>query len=294
MTRRRRWMLGAILAGVSAWPGAVWADSSDRAAESIDRGLALLVKADFDAALAAFAEAAKAVPDKQEYRQQYALVRRIIKMRKRIDRERNPEKWETTAQALRSFYYDHEIYSESLALDRMSHARLGTAASAARLAETELNLGMNDEAAGLLTGLSPEEATLQTRAYLGIALARQDRLAEAKAVAKECEANDEAGPGLCFDLARLYALLGDTSQAAGLLTRAFELTPPSRLASFKDYAKKSNDFDGLMAAAEITKALDTASKVKESKCSTGTDCGKCPSKTKCSTASAKKPTKTGH
>ena len=109
MTRRRNWMVGAILAGVAAFPVSVWAGSADQAAESFKLGRALMVKAEFDAALKAFTEAAKANPDRQEYRQQFALVRRIIKMRKRIDQEQNPEKWETTAQALRSFYYDYDL-----------------------------------------------------------------------------------------------------------------------------------------------------------------------------------------
>jgi positive regulator of sigma E activity len=41
------------------------------------------------------------------------------------------------------------------------------------------------------------------------------------------------------------------------------------------------------AAADFDQILRTQSKVKESACSTGADCSKCPSKTSCSTNEAK-------
>jgi tetratricopeptide (TPR) repeat protein len=271
-----------------------WAGSADRAAQLSSEGSTLLAKADFDGALKAYAQAAKADPENEGYRQQYALVRRISKMRKGIDKERNPEKWETNARALRSFYYENEIYAEALALDRQFHARLNTAESAGMLAETELALGMNGEAAELLSGLDEQQASPHTRTLLGIALARQGKLDEARALAPECVPPDGAGPAPYFDLARLRALLGESSPALETLARSFELTLPSRLEALKTKAKTCPDFAALATGPDFAKALETPSKIKESDCSGGSSCGKCPHRAKCSKQKSKGSTKPGH
>lgn len=266
-----------------ATPG--WASSPDQARAAFARGGKLLAEGDFDAALKSFATAAKADAENQEYRQQYSLLRRVIKMRKRIEKEKNPEKWQASAEALRAFYYEHGVYTEALPLDRQVHAKQNTAQSAAMLAQTQLELGMNAEAADVLAGLEESEATPATRALLGIALARQGQLEQAKDVARQCAAPKDAKAGLLWDLARLHALLGDASDALSLLTRCFESIPPSRLDLAKTEAKNSKDFATLVASAEFTRALETKSKVKESSCSGGSSCGSCPSRSGCSKSS---------
>lgn len=258
------------------------AGSTEQAAQLSSQGKTLLANGDVEGALKAYAGAARADSENQEYRQQYAMVRQVVKMRKRIGKERNPEKWETTARALRAFYYEHRVFGEALPLDEQVHAKLNTAESAALLAGTQLLLGMNAEAAELLGGLDAKQAMPQVSALLGIALARQGEIDDAKAAAQKCVLPDNAGPGLCFDLARLRALLGEAGEALGLLTRCFESTPPSRLEGRKTQAKECPDFTTLVAGADFAKVLETKSKVKESACSGGTSCGKCPSRSKCS------------
>ncbi len=291
-----RWffaLIAVVCTGAMASPAL--AGSAERAAESYKQGDVLLAQGDFDGAVKAFAAAVKADRDNEDYRQQYALVRQIVKLRKRIGKERNPEKWEKSARALRAFYYEHRIYSEALSLDREFHTRLDNAESAAMLAETELNLGMNDEAAELLAGLDSQQATPRSHALLGIALARQGKLDDARGVAEKCQLPDDAGPGVYFDVARLRALLGDASDALAMLTRCCESTLPSRLEALKYRAKECKDFRALAAGPEFAKVLETPSKIKESGCSSGSSCGKCPSRTSCgkgkssSSAKDKKP-----
>lgn len=282
------------LGTVAAFPPLAWAGPADGAAEAFDQGDVLLAKGDFDAALKAYATAAKADSANQAYRQQYSVVRRVIKMRKRIEKESNPEKWASTAEALRAFYYEHGVYAEALPLDRQFHARVNTPQSAAMLAQTQLELGMDAETAALLSSLDKDKTSPRTQVLLGIALARQGKLDEAKGIAKDFAVPKDAGPPVLWDLARLRALVGDSSDALGLLTRCFESTPPSRLDAAKTEAKESNDFRTLLANADFAKALETKSKVKESGCSGGSRCGKCPSRASCgksSTASSsgKKP-----
>ncbi|HUU85369.1 MAG TPA: hypothetical protein VM243_17865 [Phycisphaerae bacterium] len=285
--------IGLAVACVAVLAGPVLAGSNEEAGRFFAQGQSLLAQGDFDGALAAYANAAKANSENEEYRQQYALLCRITKMRESIARQDVPAKWEKAALALRSFYYANEIYTEALSLDQETHLRLKNAESATMLAETELALGMNAEAAELLGGLEEGTATRQSRMFEGIALSRLGKVDEARKIADQLVPSDEFGPGLYFDFARLRALLGDTAPALRSLTRTFELTPPSRLEAFKTYAKACPDLAGLVGTADFAKVLETQSTVKESSCSGGTSCGKCPNKAKCSHASGKPPTEGG-
>ena len=270
---------------IAVCPPLARADSAHRAADAFAQGGVLVAKGDFDAALKAYATAAKADSANQAYRQQYSLVRRVIKMRKRIEKESNPEKWVASAEALRAFYYEHGVYTEALPLDRQFHAKMNTPESAAMLAQTQIELGMDAEAAGLLSGLDKDKITPRSQVLLGIAFARQGKLDDARRIAKDFAVPKDAKPPVLWNLARLRALVGDSSDALGLLTRCFESTPPSRLDAAKTDAKESKDFGTLLASADFAKALETKSKVKESGCSGGTSCGKCPSRASCGKSS---------
>ena len=276
-----RFVCGIVAGVLLAGSAAARADSSADAAKLFEKGKALLVKADFSGALEAYAAAAKADPKNDEYRQQLSLLRRVVKIREKLGEQKDAEKWESTARSLRGFYYDNDIYGEALALDKQLHARLNTSESAAMLAETLLELDRNQAAAGVLDGFGDGKLTPDGRVLLGIAWARAGEADKAKQIAAKCKAPEDAGPSVLFDLARLYALAGDQAKAAEVLTRCFELTPPSRLEAFKAYAKGCKDLRGLAATERFAEVLKTASKVPESKCSSGKDCGKCPMKGGC-------------
>ena len=65
-------------------------------------GKALLAKADFDGALEAFRTAAKTNTKNQEYAQQYAMLRQVIRLRKDCLKERDAERRLKMAAALRT------------------------------------------------------------------------------------------------------------------------------------------------------------------------------------------------
>jgi tetratricopeptide (TPR) repeat protein len=273
-------MVGCV--GVAIAAPAAFAGSAEQAAKSFEQGNALLAKADFDGAIKAYAAAAKADPEKQEYRQQYAIVRRVMQMRDALTKEKNPAKWEQMAKALRGFYAGSSIYSEALAIDKQLHAKLNTPETAVMLAETQLAMSMNADAEKVLSGIDESKATPETRVMLGIALARQKKIDEAKAAAAKCTPKADAGPGFLYDLACLKALTGDSAGAVETITKAFENTPPSRLARMKSHAKEDKDLASVAGTDGFAKALKAESKVKESSCSGGSDCSKCPSKGGCS------------
>lgn len=278
MTTRR--MLPVLALACCVIGHASQASEPDTAAARFAQGAAALQKGDFHAALADYAAAARAEPANEHYRQQHALLRRIMQMRDQLEQETDSEKWEAGALALRSFYQDNGVHGELLALDRRAHARLNSADSAARLADTLLARGDNNATVDLLSALDESRQTDRTRVLLGIALARTGRLEEAKVIAGKVIPADD-GPGMLYDVARLRALVGNTDGAMAALTACFEQTRPSRLAAFKDLAKADADLAGIARHDGFAKVLATASKIKESSCSGGESCAKCPSRGKC-------------
>ncbi len=250
------------------------------AAQKFSQGQELLAKADFTAALKAYNAASKADGANDVYRQATAVLKRVIKLRKGLDKVTGPE-WVLDADALLAFYLDNKVFSEALPLARGLHAKLDTPESAVLLARTELALDLNANAAKHLEAIEASDRTPEVRVLLGLALARQGTLADAKAAIADLTPPEGASGTLLFELACVQARVGQTAPALATLTRSLEQTPPSQLAAAQARTKACEDLATLKTEADFAKVLATESKVAESKCSTGTDCGKCPSHKKC-------------
>jgi len=259
-------------------PVAAWGESAEQA---FANGKTLLAKGDFQGALKAYATAARADRANRDYLQQYTLVRRIVMLRDRLGTEKGPKRWEYVARALHSFYVSQDLYSEALAIDKKIHARLNNASSARMLAETQLAMRLNEEAAKMLAALDPNKATPATQALLGVALARQNKLDQARQIATRLELPENVGPRMTYCAARLHAIAGNPEQAIRLLARVFEGVPPSQIDGFKEHARLCPDFARLASTADFAKALTTKSKVPESACSGGRGCANCPKRGNC-------------
>jgi len=258
------------------------AGSAEKAAAAYADGEKLLAASDFSGALKAFKNAARADKKNQDYAQQYAMLRQVIRMRERCATEKDTERWLQMAGALRSFYTDHRLYAEALPLDRERFKRSPSSESAAMLAETLVARELDSEAVEMLTALPPKQTSSRTIALHGLALAHLDQLDKAKKVAANLQGvKGEASPAYQYDLARLCSLTSNESGAIKALTSAFEQTPPSRLVSFKTEAMKNPDLANVARTDAFASAMKTQSKVKESDCSKGPGCGKCPKKAKC-------------
>jgi predicted Zn-dependent protease len=253
----------------------VMADPVEDASKAYAEAKRLLAKADFDAARAALRFAAVTDPDNRQYRDEYAMLRQVLRTREQINREIDHAKWLGMARSLHTYYHANGIYGEALELDREVHRREGTSESAAMLAETLLAFGRPTEAVEVLRSVSKDKSTARTDVLLGLALARAGRLDEAKSLAREATA-DTAEPRVFFELACLRALTGDASGAFEALTGYFQQTPPDQLEAAKAEAKACSDFGTLTGNPGFAAALDTQSQVPQSTCSGGTDCGSCP------------------
>jgi hypothetical protein len=254
---------------------------AETAAESFARGETLLAKGDCAAALQSYAAAARADRNNPEYVQHYAMLRRIVDLRTRLETEQNPQLWEQMARAVRAFYASERVYAELLMLDRRMHSRLGSGESATMLAETQLAMGEHADAAQTLSALPPAKATAMTQALLGIALVRSGKTDEAKQIAEKLTLPADARPGLTYAAARLYAGIGNSARSLELLGACFETTLPSMLDGFKAHAKDCSEFAAMASSPEFTQALKTKSKLSESKCSGGSSCAGCPMSGKC-------------
>jgi tetratricopeptide (TPR) repeat protein len=274
-------MAAAVLLAVGAVARA------ETAVKSFTKGEQLLANGDLDGALAAYANAARADRANQEYVQHYAMLRRIIQLHKSLDEEKEPARWESAARALHAFYVGEKVYGEALAIGRRIHARLNNEWSAVNLAETELALNLNEEAVKTLSGLEPDKSSPAASALLAVAAARSGQVDRAKKIADSLVLPEDAGSQTVYAAARLFAAVGDSATALKLLTRCLESTPPGLQDGFKAHAKSSPEFAAMAAAPEFAKAIDTPSKVPESKCSGGKSCAGCPMRGKCPSSQGK-------
>ncbi len=288
--RSRLFMFWALAIATLITTGPAFAGSIERGVESFTKGKAFLADGQFKEALKEFALAAKHDPENQEYRENYTILRQVLKMRSSLDKETNQEKWLVTAQGLRRFYNTEKLYTEALSLDKKVHEKLNTPESAVQLAHSYLATQNSAEAITLLNTIS-DKMPLEGNILLGIANARQGKVAEAKAIADKCKLDDKADPGMAYNLACLFSLLGDDAAALQALTKSFENTPPSKLDVLKDQAKEDTDLARISDKDGFNKTLATKSKIKESSCSGGSNCGSCPSRTKCGSSSKSKSSK---
>jgi tetratricopeptide (TPR) repeat protein len=275
----------ALVLLVVAVPAA--ADST-QAARSFEVGRILLAKADFDGALEAFKLAAELDPKNDKYFSECAILQRVLKIRKQMEAEQDTDMALRMAGAVHDYFVQHKVDVEALKVARMMHAKRVDADTTHRLAQSLLNLDQNAEALETVDALAADQQTDQTRIDRGIALARMQRMDEAKAIAGEIKLTKDCGPGVCLDAARLHALAGHKDQAIDALKCSFECTPPNQLRDAVVAAKECPDFATLIGTNEFRNVSMTESKVSAG-CGSKAGCGGCSkSKTGCSKAAAEK------
>lgn len=260
---------------------------SDSAAYA--RGKTLVDQGDFEGALEAYATAVRADPGKAAYAERYSLVRRIVQLRRAMATQTDSVRWTYAARALNSLYCSQGMLEKALALGQAVHARLNDATSATMLAETQLALNRNAEAAAMLSALDAKAVTPATQALLGIALARQGKTAEARRVAQQVTLGAEDPPQLHYTVARLHAATGEKQRATAALVRSFQNTPPSVLDTYREHARRCPDFAVIASTQDFAKALATESKIPQSACSGGSGCAGCPMRGQCAKSPAQQP-----
>lgn len=253
-------------------------------AGSCKEGDVLLKKADFDGAIRAYLTAAKADPARIELANKARLIRRVQNIRKLMDSgSLCPVRWEAAAVSVHTFYLQHGVSQEAVALGRTAHEKLKNVTSVAMLAEALLEAKQNSEAVKFLERLDPKLLVPRNHLTLGIALARERQTKKAKAVAKLFESEKKTDPHLLYSLARLNALLGNKKPCFRQLKACFQATPPALLASFREHVRINPDFTSIASKPRFGKVLATPSKITVSACSQGASCASCPQRGGCAT-----------
>lgn len=279
----RRTLLFVLFSTVAGASSVTVAGVAD---DCFQRGEALLEKGDLPAALNAYADAVRADRSSQAYLQEYMLVRRAIALDQALANEKAPERWLQIAEALRSFYAQKNLHAKALEIDEQIHKTQGTESSALQLAETQMTMHKYVDAERVLLSLGPDKSKA-AQALLAVALAHQERLAEAREIAEAVSTPIFCDVGTLYSIARMRAVVGDTNECLAVLTRCFEATPPSNLDRFKAHAEQSADFVAMASTPGFRAVLRTNSKIAESKCSGGETCAGCPMRGKCPSAGSK-------
>ncbi len=256
-------MRNAVVLGLTVLMFCSLASASDNeAATQFATGQALLAKADFAGALAAFKAAATADPKNAEYDAEYRILKRVMNIRTAIAEEKDADAWTQMARALFVYYRDTKLAGEALKLASAMQDKMNNAESAAALADAEVAAGKNAEAAEFLGKLPAEQTTPHTQVLHGLALGRTGKLDAAKAIAARLELPKDCDADICWDAARLYAAVGQsdkavTGKALATLKCMFECAAPARLATLRADAKAAPEFARLVSTPEFAKALET-------------------------------------
>ena len=261
--RRATIGLAVVLMAISAVT--VWAGPKTDAYSNFNHGNDLLTKGDFDGAYWAYKAAARLDQANEKYRGKMHDVRRIMKLREALGQTKNPDKWLAVAKQLHTFYLDNSVRMEALTIAGKIHSQEGSAESAALLARTRLEMGLDTDAAEGLRSVTEMKVNAQLRVLMGIALARQGKTNDAEKLLQTVKEPPETGEQFLYDLARLQAQVGTPRDAFRSLRRCFEATPPSQLATMKKRAQQCADFASLKQKTEFAQVFETQSKISEPK-----------------------------
>ncbi len=289
-----------VLIGVLVLIGQCPAATNTGAEASFSQGQELLQKGQLNDALRLFAQAAREDGTNQLYRQYYATVRQVIRMQASLDKEKNPQKWEYSARALRAFYYGHLMFKDSLKVDSQFYEKKKDAETATLLAETQLELGMGQQSIELLNGLKEETFTPDLQLLRVIAMSQVSKKEQAATAVDAAKLPEPAkrNPDMLYRLAWAQMAVGRKDAAMDSLKATFERTPPGVLGIVKQRVVNNREFSKLMGEEnkdpQFVAVMKTASKISESACSGGASCatcrnaGSCSSSATCSSATEQK------
>lgn len=272
--------IGALVLACCLCPPASWAANS--AEEAFQKSQQLVAAGDLLAAKKALTTAVKTERGNQAYRKQYMLVSQALKLEKAVKTQQDPQRWESSAKSLSLFYTSQGLHAQSLPVDEAIFQRLRTEEAAMQLADTLLSLDQNERAVEVLRSIQPKQATTASQALLSVALARQGNLSEASRMEAAFKVAPDTDSVALFLVARAQAAIGEDAKSLTTLARCYESVMPSRLDALKSYTRQCREFSGMASSVAFAQALQTKSKVHESKCSGGSSCSNCPMRGKCS------------
>ncbi len=289
-------MLAVILTGYSLMAADILDSSiqTDQAILSLEAKVkdVVLADSDFDSALKLYANAARENADNSYYKDQYSILRRVIKMKTALDKAAGTtdnlndtviKRLSTYYQAVRAYYYSKGFYSESLKLDDMAMKLIPGEQQALNYAESVVVVNP-DNALETVSGISAdsENGAGQIELYNLLLQSRKAKSDNLQAAVDKIKVNPEADPESLVYLACIYKNAGDQAKAYEYVQMALEHTVPSEINGTRILASSMEEFKGEANGKEFVEVLKTESKVAQSGCTGGSSCNSCSLKGKCS------------
>jgi len=262
---------------------------SDPVAQALEKQVRQFIEQDqnYQAAVTAYAQAARTHPTDAYYRDQFALMRSVAKLQAALAGEPVAEKWRVSAEAVRAYLYSRGFYQAALAVDQAAYERFKDLPSAARKLESLLLAGQDSQAQSFVQSLgqiAADAAPARWPTLCAVALARSGKTAEALAAVADVKVNPQENLTSLFDLARVFKAAGKTDDAMYALRLFLEHTVPTEMATSQSMITLCADFKDLQGQEQFKTVLATQSKVAQSGCTGGSNCSTCALKGKCATS----------
>lgn len=292
----KKLLFTAALIGIYAAPS-VFAHTAKKEVKKDDTMLNLekkvreliLEKGDYDSALKIYASAARKYTCEPYYKEQYSILRRVIKMKKAMKSEKTAEltdsqkkKWTSYYFAIRGYYYAQGYYSESLALDKNASEILKTDQAKINYLETMVVLDHKDQAQKFcseITGPLREKTIFR---ILGL-LARPENTDNFNVIQElgKIAFSPEDNPRCMVYSACIYQLNNNHEKACQSIIKALESTPPTVIPATRKLIRNMKQLQKCSESRKFQAALKTESKVYQSGCTGGSSCNTCSLKGKC-------------
>ncbi len=245
---------------------------------------------DFTAALELYAKVAKSNTSQPYYKEQYSILRRVIKMNQAIEATISQELNEASTKALtgyfagvRGYYYSRGYYGLAVALDKQAADKLGGADNQLAYLESLVAAGENAQAGEYLAGGAVSGADNTHLAVLkALVSTRGGQAFTDWPAAEQWQQELTSDPLAQVYIACLYKSAGKQEQSFASLVQALEQTPPTQMAVTKNLIAAAAEFSDSADNKDYLAALSTQSKVYQSGCTGGSSCNSCSLKDSCS------------
>ena len=246
---------------------------------------------DFNSALKLYAGAARQNSDNPYFKDQYSILRRVIKMKSALDKaadkndkpnEKVLERLSSYYQAVRAYYYSKGFYSESMKLDEMAMKLVPGQQQTLNYLESVVVVNP-DDASDTVSSICADSAD-EASEYELFNLLMKSRNAGSSDLTSEIDkitVDPEANPAGFVYLACIYKNAGDETKAYEMVQKALEHTVPSEINGTRILASSMKEFKDDVNSDKFAAVLKTESKVAQSGCTGGSSCGSCSLKGKC-------------
>lgn len=243
----------------------------------------IVEKNDYPAALKVYAKAARSNMENPYFKQQYSILRRVIKMKRAMATENSEKKWMSYYQAIRSYYYASGYYKESVKLDEVAYGKFKTDELLLNLFETSVILEDNEKTSALINKAGDELKKNTKFCVLKLLLkARSGDISISKADLEKYKSRIKSNPESLVYIAGLYLKQNDPKNAFECIALALENTIPTQMSTTRNLAYSLAVFKSVAKSEGFKQVLRTESKVKISDCTGGGDCSTCSLKNNCS------------